>query len=76
MYFLEEYDEEIPDDEQMDDGVTKRSVSRRKHIDVALTEFRHEILDRRTKLHKSNETAVNARLKFENGVLLKLVSFN
>ncbi|KAI6189974.1 hypothetical protein M3Y97_00066500 [Aphelenchoides bicaudatus] len=67
-FYLEEYEEDIPDDEQMDDGVTKRAVSRRKHVDVALNEFRREIISRRTKLHKSNDAAVGARLNFESGI--------
>lgn len=68
MFFMEEYQESIPDEEQTEDEITKRTLSRRKHVEVALNEFRREILDRRTKLHRSNETAVEARLKFENGI--------
>jgi hypothetical protein len=68
MFFMEEYEEDIPDDEQTLDGVTKRVISRRKHVEVALNGIRAEILDRRDKLHQSNEIAVSARLKFENGV--------
>lgn len=68
LFFEEVFEEDIPDDEQLDDGVTKRVIKQRKHIEVALNEFRREIIDRRKKLHRSNEAAVEARLKFENGV--------
>lgn len=70
MFFWDEYEQDIPDEEVREDGLMKRLVRRRKHVDTALTEFRHEILRRRRKLHRSNEEAVNERLKFENGVCL------
>jgi pre-mRNA-processing factor 39 len=73
MFFTEEYEEEIPENEMQEDGRTKRLISRRRHAEVALIEFRSEILLRRTKLHHANELAVNARLKFENGVSFLLL---
>lgn len=68
MFFMEEYEEDIPEEEETEDGSSKRHISRRKHVEVALIEFRKEIVDRREKLHKSNEDAVNARIGFEHEV--------
>ncbi|KAI6186544.1 hypothetical protein M3Y98_00144200 [Aphelenchoides besseyi] len=68
MFYIEEYEEPISEDEQTDDKKTKRLVSRRRHVDVVLEKFRSEIIDRRLKLFRKNELAVSARLKFEMGI--------
>jgi hypothetical protein len=65
---MEDFEEEIPEDEQTEDGLTTRTSQRRKHVEVALVEFRREIIDRRAKLYQTNGSAVDARLKFEKAV--------
>ncbi|CAD5224698.1 unnamed protein product [Bursaphelenchus okinawaensis] len=65
LFVIEEFEEDLTDDEGMDDSQGKRLITKRKHMPVALSAYRDEIMVRRTKLHLANETEVNKRLKYE-----------
>ncbi|CAD5231794.1 unnamed protein product [Bursaphelenchus xylophilus] len=68
LFIIEEFEEDISDEEVIDESQTKRTVTRRKHMPVALIAYRDEIIDRRTKLHLANEVEINSRLKYENSI--------
>ena len=68
MYFVEEYEEEVLDSETNDEPPTKRQAQRRRHAEPAIAEFRAEILNRRTKLFLTNESAISTRMIYEKAV--------
>ncbi|KAI6230212.1 hypothetical protein M3Y99_01088300 [Aphelenchoides fujianensis] len=68
LFHDETVEEDVPPEEVVEGGATKLTVRRRRHVDAAREAFRSEILDRRSKLFRSNEAAVGDRLKFENAI--------
>ncbi|KAH7720376.1 pre-mRNA-processing factor 39 [Aphelenchoides avenae] len=67
MFFIEEYEAEpaVAGDYE---EVTKKVIRQRKHIDVALKEYRDEIIQRRHKRYMDNEREVSKRWLFESAV--------
>lgn len=68
LFVFEEYEEDIPEHEIEDEDHTRRLVSKRKHISLALDAYREEIIERRSKLHRANTSEVIVRIKYENAI--------
>lgn len=68
LFVFEEFEEDIPDHEIVDEEQTRRTVSRRKHVPVALDAYRDEVIERRSKLHRANTSEVIVRIKYETAV--------